>query len=203
MRLELAVSRSEPITAPSPDAHLVHRAQAGDGAAFGELVRRHLRQAHAVAHSIVHDHTDAEDVCQDAFVAALDHIADCHPAGNFRVWLWQIVRRRALDLLRRRRVRAAAVRGTARGEVEVAAPEREGPGAHAERAELRSRLTAVLDTLPETQRQVLLLHDVHGWVHHEIGALLGFTEGTSRSHLSHARRRARQALGGELAALAS
>jgi RNA polymerase sigma-70 factor (ECF subfamily) len=70
----------------------------------------------------------------------------------------------------------------------------ESPLAAAERADLRARLTAALATLPDAQRTVVLLHDVEGWGHREIGALLGVAEGTSRSHLFSARRRLRAQL---------
>ena len=66
----------------------------------------------------------------------------------------------------------------------------------AESDELRRRLIAALETLGERQRSVIVLHDVEGFKHSEIGQMLGIPEGTARSDLHHARARLRHALSG-------
>jgi RNA polymerase sigma-70 factor (ECF subfamily) len=165
------------------DARLIERARAGDAHAFGLLVERHLTSAHAVALAVLGTAADAEDVCQDAFVAALQRLDACRSPEKFRGWLLQIVRNRARDVLRRRAVRRALPLD--------AAVERSGeddPLADAERAELRERLLAALAGLTEVQREVVLLHDLEGWRHREIAGELGLPEGTVRAHLFHARR---------------
>jgi RNA polymerase sigma-70 factor (ECF subfamily) len=67
--------------------------------------------------------------------------------------------------------------------------------AELERSELRERLLAALAEIPEPHREVVLLHDLEGWKHREIGERMDLPEGTVRSHLHHARRRLRQLLG--------
>jgi RNA polymerase sigma-70 factor (ECF subfamily) len=181
-----------------PDAALVARAAGGDAGAFGALVRRHLPAAHAVARRVVRDEADAEDVCQDAFLAALARIDTCRPAARFRPWLLQIVKHRALDLRRSQRVREARPLGDGPGEADPAVPARESPAAHAERASLRQSLRAAMSSLSQTRQRVLLLHDVHGWPHAEIARRLGLAEATSRAHLFHARRGMRARLSPEL-----
>lgn len=165
------------------DAGLVARARAGDGSAFEELVRRHLGAAHAVAVAVLRDPADADDVCQDSFVAALQQLDRLAEPHRFGAWLLRIVRNRALSTLRKQRVRAAAPLEWA-----VDAAGTDNPGRDAERAALRDRLSAALDTLPEHQRQIVLLHDLEEWKHREIGELLGMPEGTVRHHLFQARR---------------
>jgi RNA polymerase sigma-70 factor (ECF subfamily) len=64
----------------------------------------------------------------------------------------------------------------------------------AEGAELRARLNEALAALPARQRAVLVLHDVEGYRHAEIGEMLGMPEGTARSDLHHARTLMRRAL---------
>src|SRR6185295_1699095 len=59
------------------DSRLVARALAGETRAFEELVRRHLRSAHAVALGVLGNPADAEDVCQDAFLTALEKLEEC------------------------------------------------------------------------------------------------------------------------------
>jgi RNA polymerase sigma-70 factor, ECF subfamily len=68
------------------------------------------------------------------------------------------------------------------------------PASTLERNELRRRLEAALGQLTEAQREVVLLHDLEGWRHAEIGERLELLVGTVRSHLHHARRRLRQIL---------
>ena len=63
-----------------------------------------------------------------------------------------------------------------------------------ERSELRGRLTVALEVLPDRQRSVLVLHDVEGYTHGEIGTMLGIPEGTARSDLHHARASLRERL---------
>jgi RNA polymerase sigma-70 factor, ECF subfamily len=68
------------------------------------------------------------------------------------------------------------------------------PAVETDRVMLRERLTAALAQLPERQREVLLLHDLEGYKHREIGELLGMPEGTVRYTLFQARRAARALL---------
>ncbi len=175
------------------DARLVALARAGDTDAFEALVRRHLRAAYAVALSVLGAVADAEDVCQDAFLVALERLEDCRRPERFAAWLLQIVRNRARNAIRYAGVRQAlpleAIHGVAGGQ----SPDRE-----AIRARVRDRLLDALQELPEIQRQVLMLHDLEGWRHREIAEALEIPEGTARAHLSQARRAMRRLLGAEL-----
>jgi RNA polymerase sigma-70 factor (ECF subfamily) len=166
-----------------PVAELVRRARRGEASAFDELVRRHLRAAYAVALAVLGRPGDAEDVSQDAFVVALERLADCRDPARFSGWLLQIVRNRALHALERRKVREPA------GDVA-------GAATHAVAADvvLRARLLAALDRLSRVQREIVLLHDLDGWTHAELAELLGITEVNCRQHLFTARRALRAEL---------
>lgn len=168
------------------DASLVERAREGDDAAFEALVRRYLRPAHAVALAVLKEPADAEDACQDAFVKALERIDDCEPA-RFGPWLLRIVRNRAHSVRRYLGVREASPL-----DVVAVASTQAGPERQLERGRLRDDLLAALAGLKEVQRQVVLLHDLEGWKHREIGELLDLPEGTVRAHLFHARRALRE-----------
>jgi RNA polymerase sigma-70 factor (ECF subfamily) len=171
------------------DAALVARAQGGDSGAFESLVKRHIRAAHAVAFAVLAEQADADDAVQDGFLSALQHIDSCAPAEKFRAWLLTIVRNRAFDLRRRGRVRAVDVL-----EEQTAQAHGPSPLDVAERSELNARLTAAIGMLTDTQREVLMMHDVQGWKHADIAHLLGLAESTVRVHLLHARRRLRSLL---------
>lgn len=175
------------------DAPLVARARQGDGAAFDVLVRRHLPAAHAVALALTGEVADAEDVCQDAFLTALERLEECRNPERFRAWLMTIVRNRAHNLRRYRDLR----RGPP-PDPRTASPRR-GPDRETELALAREELMAALRQLPEVQREVVLLHDLEGWRHREIGETLGITEGSSRVHLHKARKALRRLLEADLA----
>lgn len=171
---------------PADEKPLVLAAQRGEQAAFSELVRRHQRRAYAVARSIVINHEDAEDAVQEAFLHAYRAIDRFLPDQAFGAWLHRIVANAALDVTRRRKVRDADELPET-----VASPFRDP----AEGGELRARLTEALNTLPARQRAVIVLHDVEGYKHAEIGQMLDIPEGTARSDLHYARSQLRQVLG--------
>ena len=167
------------------ERELVLSAQRGDREAFAELVRAHQRRAYAVARAIVLDHHDAEDAVQDGFLHAYRALARFRPGEPFGAWLHRIVANAALDLQRRRKVRTAGTLPET-----LALPFRDP----AELDELRRRLVAALERLTERQRSVIVLHDVEGFRHAEIGEMLGIPEGTARSDLHHARATLRRLL---------
>jgi RNA polymerase sigma-70 factor (ECF subfamily) len=171
---------------PADEKDLVLAAQRGEEAAFSVLVRRHQRRAYAVARAIVINHEDAEDAVQEAFLHAYRAIDRFLPDQAFGAWLHRIVANAALDVTRRRKVRDADELPET-----VASPFRDP----AEKGELRARLTEALNTLPARQRAVIVLHDVEGYKHAEIGQMLDIPEGTARSDLHYARSQLRQVLG--------
>ena len=174
-----------------PDiGELVLRARAGDSEAFEQLVRLHMRAAYTVALGVTNDDADAEDVVQDAFITALERLDDCEPA-RFSGWLLSIVRNRALNFRRAQTIRAVSPLQIAENATSSSNPERDTA-----RSELRAELTGAMAQLTETQRQVVLLHDLEGYKHREIGELIGISEGASRFHLSTARAALRGLLNG-------
>jgi RNA polymerase sigma-70 factor (ECF subfamily) len=170
---------------PDDEKALVLSAQRGELEAFSELVRRHQRRAYAVARAIVTTHEDAEDAVQDAFLHAYRALHRFLPDQAFGAWLHRIVANASLDITRRRKVRDADDLPET-----IASPFRDP----AESDELRMRLRDALSHLPERQRAVIVLHDVEGFKHSEIGKLLGIPEGTARSDLHYARSALRRLL---------
>ena len=165
---------------------LVLAAQRGEREAFSELVRTHERRAYAVARAIVVNHEDAEDAVQEAFLHAYRALHRFLPDQAFGAWLHRIVANAALDITRRRKVRDADELPET-----VASPFRDP----AEANELRQRLQDALEKLPARQRAVIVMHDVEGFKHAEIGTMLGIPEGTARSDLHYARSFLRGVLG--------
>ncbi|MEO7823323.1 MAG: sigma-70 family RNA polymerase sigma factor [Gemmatimonadaceae bacterium] len=169
--------------ARNPDEReLVGLALEGDPRGFAGLVRMHQRRAYSVARAIVLTHEDAEDAVQEGFLRAYQALATFDPGKPFGAWLNRIIANAALDLARRKKVRNAEELSDA-----MPSPFRDP----AEDAELRARLQDALAKLPERSRAVIVLHDVEGFTHAEIGEMLGIPGGTARSDLHHARQRLR------------
>ncbi|MDD4858459.1 MAG: RNA polymerase sigma factor [Candidatus Krumholzibacteria bacterium] len=172
------------------DGTLVRLACQGDASAFDQLVRRHYGAAYAVALAVLGSRSTAEDVCQDSWLRALERLGDCRDPERFVFWFLQIVRNRAHNRRDYDRVRLAEPleSGAAQG--------MEDPEQNLRRERLRIRLERAIGTLPEIEREVVLLHDLEGWGHRDIAQSLGISEGMSRQHLFQARRRLRAELAG-------
>lgn len=167
--------------------HLVGRALRGDADAFSTLAAAFLRAAYAVALSVVRRPADAEDVAQEALMTAFERLDDCREPARFGGWLLQIVRRRALTWVESRGRREGGAGELLEEAVAGPAPSGDVP--------LRRKLLEALDALTPTQREVVLLHDLDGWTHAELGQALGITENNARQHLFQARRLLRVRLG--------
>lgn len=168
------------------ERELVIAAQGGHDAAFSELVRLYRQRAYAVARAIVLTHEDAEDAVQEGFLHAYRALQRFRPEQAFGAWLHRIVANAALDIGRRKKVRAAESLPDT-----VPSPFRDP----AESDELRRRLRVAMTQLGDRQRAVIVLHDVEGYTHAEIGEILSIPEGTARSDLHHARTALRRLLG--------
>jgi RNA polymerase sigma-70 factor (ECF subfamily) len=169
---------------------LVARARRGAPDAFDALVRAHLRPAYTVALAIVGRPADAEDVAQDALVLAFERLDSLRDPGRFVPWLLSIVRNQARNWLDHRRL-ADVPRDS-----EV--PETGAPDPGHDAATHRRALLHALGDLSDVPREVVLLHDLEGWTHREIGDALGISEIMSRQHLFVARQNLRERLEGEL-----
>ena len=135
-----------------------------------------------VARAVLNDPDDADDAAQDAFLSALVHLKQYDPRRPFGPWLTRIAVNAATDRRRRRGVRRAeplAGHLPAHGIL---------PDADADRRALGERLRQALAELSERRRMAVVLFDVEGYTHAEIGHILGVPEGTVRSEVFHARR---------------
>lgn len=191
MEIALAEERVE------SERALVLRARSGDRGAFGELVNRHMQRAYYIALGLTGSHEDALDLSQEAFARAFRARASLDPDRPFYAWLYQIVRRLCFNFLRdrstrRRRLDEATPWLTQEANVRASQSD---PARNAERAELRARVQAAIEQLPEREREVLVLKEFEGLRYREIAELLGIPIGTVMSRLYYARRRLAEHLG--------
>jgi RNA polymerase sigma-70 factor (ECF subfamily) len=133
---------------------------------------------------------DAEDLLQDIFLAAHRKLALYRGESSLGTWLFRLATNLCLDHLRSRGVKFAQMTDALDDEREMPGVQRGSVLGVVDRLDLERALT----TLPPGCRTVLVLHDVEGFEHKEIGAMLGIADGTSKSQLHKARMRLRAAL---------
>jgi RNA polymerase sigma-70 factor (ECF subfamily) len=170
---------------------LILRAQAGETAAFGELVARYMRRAYYAALGLVGSHDDALDLSQEAFARAFRARRRINPELPFYTWLYQILRRLCFNHVRDRRVRRNRLNQA--GEWLASQATRRAADANPERAvdraELRKQVQVAIEKLAEREREVIVLKEYEGLRYREIADLLGIPIGTVMSRLYSARRR--------------
>ena len=169
---------------------LILRAQAGESAAFGELVQRYMRRAYYAALGLVGSHEDAMDLSQEAFARAYRARHRIDPDLPFYTWLYQILRRLCFNFTRDRASRRRKLREETTWIVDDAsfrARER-NPQRAVERSEMRKRVREAIETLPEREREVLVLKEFEGLKYREIAEVVGIPIGTVMSRLYSARR---------------
>jgi RNA polymerase sigma-70 factor (ECF subfamily) len=186
---ESAMAIPVPALAPDrDDGSLVLQARAGELAAFDALVGRYMDRAYAVAMRLMRQREDAEDLVQDAFIQALQMLQRFDARRSFGPWFFRILVNRGMNLRRSRRVRS-----TEEMPPDVVARE-DSPARQLERQELRERLCAAIERLPERERMVVELFELEGFDSAEIADILDIPRGTVRWHLHQARRALRQQL---------
>jgi RNA polymerase sigma-70 factor (ECF subfamily) len=154
------------------EAQLVRAAQRGSEAALEELFNRHWPPAHRLAYLIVHDAAAAEDIAQEAFLAAVRALDRFDRRRRFSPWLHRIVANRAIDWARARALR----RETGVGEAEAALSPDPDPG-------YSDDLAGALAALSLDRRTVVVLRYLLDYTPGEIARLLGVPRGTVNSRL--------------------
>jgi len=167
------------------EMELIARAQEGDRAAFAALVRAHQDAVYTLARKLVGDPHLASDVAQETLIRAWKALPKFRGDARLSTWLHRITVNTAWT--HKKRVRKHS---SIDDHHELAAPEGiDDPVFAGEIAELRGNLRAALDRLPEGQRQVVVMKDVHGWSHAEIAESMGITVTAAKVRLHRARAR--------------
>lgn len=174
------------------DHDLVARARARDMLAYDELIRRYQRKIYQLVYNMTSNREDAEDLTQDVFVKAYSALEHFKGDSSFYTWVYRIAVNRTINYLKKRKRNAALSLDDMDQAVErdpdyVELRSRESPVRDATLSELQKKLNEALQTLSEKHRTVVVLHDIQGIQHDEIGRMLGCSEGTVRSRLFYAR----------------
>ena len=169
----------------SDDDRLIERVAAGDRAAWGALVERHLAAVVGFAWYQLGDRAEAEDVAQETFVRLIGKVDDWRPGGPaLRTWLYRVARNLCID--HRRAARTVPLEDL---------PDRPGEAPDLERGvNLRRSVRWALDTLPERQRTALVLVHYQGLTNQEAARMLDTSVAAVESLLGRARRTLRRRL---------
>ena len=162
------------------ERQIVERAQAGDQAAFAQLVERYSSPILSICYASVLNPADAEDLAQDVFLAAWRSLRKFRGEATFSTWLFALARNRCIDRSRRVRTRPQLV-----------AEDEQAPAAHyvvdVDAPRLANAVLQAAGTLSVPLRQALLLRDIQGLSYEEIADLQDVPVGTVRSRIAAAR----------------
>ena len=170
------------------ETELIAKAREGDTAAFGEIVRRYQSLVHATALQILKNASLAEDVAQDAFIAAYSSLRDLRSNGSFPPWLRKITRNLALAA-RRERGRF--------GPLDEAGPLQSPSADSAAEADREKReadafgeeVGRIVSSLSDKLRFPVLLCHVDNLSSRDTARFLGITEGALRKRIHDAKKK--------------
>lgn len=182
----------ESVPTPDVDPQLLRRAQGGDEAAFGVIMRSHYERTFRLVYAITHNEADARDICQEVWLAVWKQLGTFRGDARFTTWLHPIATRRALDHLRKRRRWFDRFLPFSTGDESApVAPEPvtdDDAGKRLEDADTVTRVRAAIATLPPKHRAVLALRELENLSYEEIAHAVGVPVGTVMSRLHTARR---------------
>jgi RNA polymerase sigma-70 factor, ECF subfamily len=185
-----------------PDADVVALAQSGQEAAFREIIRRYERPVFSLVYRMVRDRESAEELAQDTFLKALNHIDRYRPEFKLSSWLFKIANNVAIDYLRKRRLATVSVSGSPNAATaseieatsfEIASREPTALDAMASR-ELGSAIERAIGSLRPEYRSCILMRHVEGRSYEEIATTLDLPLGTVKTYIHRARHELRRAL---------
>ena len=176
------------------DRLLVERAKTGDHEAFAALVETHARAVTALALAMVGLREDARDLAQEAFVEAYKRLGELREPGRFKAWVSGIARRKCIYLLRERASSREVDAGVALAFAR--ASRTSAPDAAAETAERGALVRSAVNSLPERDREVVMLRYTAGLPPREIAEYLDLSVDAVEKRLERAKAELRAKLAG-------
>lgn len=173
------------------EATLVSRAQDGDPAAFARLARTYEAELVRLGFRMLSDVGEAQDAVQDTLLQAWRKLATLDDPLAFHAWVYQLMTRRCLTLLRKRARRQTVPAPDDRLEAArpagAVADRGEGPASEAQTRAMRDGLGRALTQLPAELRACWVLHSMHDLTYPEIAYAIGVPASTVRGRIARAR----------------
>lgn len=170
--------------AESDERELVARCQAGDDAAFGELVDRYKNLVYAMVYRMVNDRGQADDLAQEVFLKVHRGLPYFRGEARLATWIYRIVANVCLQARTKRREVTPADE----------LPDRGAPDAAFADLELRDRLEKAIAQLPDQYRLLIAAHYLQGVQYEALAEALDIPLGTVKTHLYRAKRQLRELL---------
>lgn len=171
---------------------IIEKVLGGDANAFEELVLKYEKTVYNLALRMVGDRDDAFDMTQEAFIKAYGSLSSFRGDSKFSVWIYRITTNVCLDFLRSKS-RKQQVSLTVSDDDEDAQLDIPDPSSTPEQQLIKKismqSVEEGLKTLPDKQRQILVMRELGGMSYAEIGAALSLEEGTVKSRIFRARKR--------------
>lgn len=171
---------------------IIEKVLGGDANAFEELVLKYEKTVYNLALRMVGDRDDAFDMTQEAFIKAYGSLSSFRGDSKFSVWIYRITTNVCLDFLRSKS-RKQQVSLTVSDDDEDAQLDIPDPKADPEQQLIKKismqSVEEGLKTLPDKQRQILVMRELGGMSYAEIGKALSIEEGTVKSRIFRARKR--------------
>ena len=182
------------LTVAPSEAEAIERAKHGDAEAFALLYGLHKRRVYSLCFRMTANSAKAEDLTQEAFLQLFRKIGTFRGDSAFSTWLHRIAVNVVLMQLRKKSLPVVPLEETLENEEESPKKELGAQDPVLSGSIDRLRLQRAVEALPPGYRRVFVLHDVEGYGHNEIAAMVGCSIGNSKSQLHKARMKLREAL---------
>jgi RNA polymerase sigma-70 factor (ECF subfamily) len=199
MQAGMAMDLAGTIGMRTEDATLVAALKAGSEDAFGLLIAQYHQPIYSLIARSIQDSADAADITQEVFIKVFRSIRGFHGEASLRTWLYRIALHEASNQRRwwsRHKRQELTIDSTLSdqdddGEMPCLAAtlsdQRDSPYDHAVQQQVRQRVEAALQQLPEAYRTVVILREIEGFAYEEIAEILDVQLGTVKSRLTRGR----------------
>ena len=181
---------------PQTIYELIELAKQGDVTAFEAIYDQHKDRVFRLCVRLTGNISDSEDLTQEVFLHAYRKLHSFRGEAAFSTWLHRIAFNAAMMFLRTRNKRLSMISTACDWDDDALGTMTAYPTYYGYKAFTRMALKQAIAALPRRRRQVLILHDVHGMTHTEVGTRLGIEPITSKSQLHYAHALVRNVLAG-------
>jgi RNA polymerase sigma-70 factor (ECF subfamily) len=178
------------------EAEAIERAKQGDAEAFQVLYDKHKRRVYSLCLRMTANTAEAEDLAQEAFLQLYRKIGTFRGESAFSTWLHRLSVNVVLMRLRKKTLSETSLEEQTEPDEESGGPRRDfgAPDVRLSGSVDRVHLERAVQRLPPGYKSIFVLHDVQGYEHNEIAAIMNCSIGNSKSQLHKARMRLRELL---------